>query len=101
MVVVDVVGDHEVESVLLVGRSVLVDAQVEIGDHAGSFHGVHESRSVSVVLVEDLSGEEPGALLVESPFSSSVSDPADWSDHTWCGLDEWSLGLSVWGWGEG
>lgn len=37
VVVVDVVGDHEVESILLMGWFVLVDTQVKIGDHAGGF----------------------------------------------------------------
>ena len=109
LVGVGIVGVHELKSFLSVGWMVNVEGTVKIRDELSSFHGVHESTSVGVVLGEDLLGKDSGALLVESSFvdggdSAGSNSGCGWSDSSgdWgsCGVGSSDSGSSdSAGWG--
>ena len=97
MVTVSIIGHHEFKSFISVSWVVNVQRTVKIRDHLSGFHGVHVSTSVSIILTENLSGENSSTVFVQSSFVNGGSGwewSGDWGVRgvsSSLGLGNWSL----------
>lgn len=71
---VSIIRNHEVVAVLWVGWVVFVQRGIEIGDHLGSFSGVHVARSVVIILFEDHSRKLSSGELIKSSLGVVSSE---------------------------